>query len=201
VSKPEPDTDALLIQAAEGDANARDRLLARHRRRLHDVVALRLDRRLRARVDPSDVVQEAMVEAVSKLTTYLQNRPLPFFLWLRQLALEHLIAQHRLHIKALKRSVDREVPAQEDSLLELIDRLVAQESSPSERLQQEERRQQVRAALDRLSQRDREVLALRHLEQLSVAEAAAVLGISEGAFKVRHCRALQRLGLQLGGEP
>src|SRR5438874_11870195 len=100
-----PDTDALLAQAAAGDADARGRLLGRHRERLARMVACRLDRRLLARIDPSDVVQEVLVEADRKLERYLSDRPLPFYPWLRQLAWEHLVTLHRRHVRAQKRSV------------------------------------------------------------------------------------------------
>src|SRR5262245_42620975 len=104
------DTDALLAAAAGGDADARGRLLARHRDRLARMVACRLDRRLAARVDPSDVVQEVLAEADRKLDRYLRDRPLPFYPWLRQLAWEQLATLHRRHVRAGKRSVRREQP-------------------------------------------------------------------------------------------
>src|SRR5947209_378094 len=105
---PKEDTEDLLRRAAAGEIAARERLLARHRDRLRQAVALRLDRRLAARVDPSDVVQEAMADAAHKFSDYLRRRPLPFYPWLRQLALERLIELHRRHIQAQKRSVMRE---------------------------------------------------------------------------------------------
>ncbi len=192
-----PDTDELLNRTARGDAAARDELLVRHRQRLRQAVAYRLDRRLAARVDPSDVVQEALAEASRRLPEYLRRRPLPFYPWLRQMALERLAALHRRHVQAQRRSVRREeagLPALPDeSAQELAERLAASASSPSQRLVRNEARERVRAALGRLAPADREVLELRHLEQLSVAETAAVLGVSAGAAKTRHLRALQRL--------
>src|SRR4051794_8445239 len=95
-----PDTDQLLRQAAAGDESARGRLLDRHRDRLKRMVAVRSDPRLAARVDPSDVVQEALTEAAGKLDRYLSARPLPFYPWLRQLALERLAALRRRHVGA-----------------------------------------------------------------------------------------------------
>jgi RNA polymerase sigma-70 factor, ECF subfamily len=103
-----PDTDQLLQQASEGDPRARGQLLDRHRSRLRDLIALRLDRRLAARVDPSDVVQETLAEAAARLSAYLRKRPMPFYPWLRQLALDRIGEMHRLHIKVHKRSVERE---------------------------------------------------------------------------------------------
>lgn len=200
------DTDELLRGAAGGDGAARQRLLARHRARLHRMVELRLDRRLRARIDPSDVVQEVLAEADGALGEYLARRPVPFYPWLRQLAWDRLVALHRRHVAAQRRSVTREANGDPvgDSTPELADRLVDAHSSPSRRVLREELRGRVRAALDRLAERDREVLVLRHLEQLSTAETAAVLGVTEGAVKLRHLRALDRLRTVLepefGGE-
>jgi RNA polymerase sigma-70 factor (ECF subfamily) len=196
-----PDTDALLADAAGGDADARGRLLARHRERLARMVACRLDRRLAARVDPSDVVQEVLADADRKLDRYLGERPLPFYPWLRQLAWEHLATLHRRHVKAKKRSVRREEPGvlalPEESAALLAERLVTSATSPTQVAVREELRQRVRLALAALPERDREVLVLRHLEQLSVAQTAEVMGVSEGAVKVRHLRALERIRVVL----
>jgi RNA polymerase sigma-70 factor (ECF subfamily) len=198
-----PDTEELLRQASQGDADARGRLLARHRSRLRKMVAWRLDRRLAARVDPSDIVQEVLAEADRKLERYLREPPLPFLPWLRQLAWEHLTTLHRRHVRAQKRSVRREEPGvlalPDESAAELAGRLVDSASSPTQHVVRQELRQRVRAALAQLPERDREVLVLRHLEELSVADTAAVLGINPGAAKVRHLRALQRLRALLDG--
>jgi RNA polymerase sigma-70 factor (ECF subfamily) len=192
----DPDTDELVESAGRGDASARQQLLARHRQRLRQMVALRMDRRLAARVDPSDVVQEALAEAAGRLSDYLRRRPVPFYPWLRQLAWEKLIEQHRRHVHAKRRSVTREdarsLDLPDESVLVLAGRLLARGSSPSQHALREEVRERVRAALLQLNARDREVVILRHLEHLTVREIAAVLGISEGAVKVRQLRALER---------
>ncbi len=193
----EPDTEQLLDLVGQGDRVARDRLLGRHRQRLRNLIALHLDPRIAARIDPSDVVQESLVEANRRLGDYLRDRPLPFYPWLRRLALQRLTDLHRLHLRSKKRSVGREearLPLlSDDSVQQLARQLVARGSSPSAGLQRQDLRERLRIALARLAERDREVLILRHLEQLSVKEIAAVLGISEGAVKVRHVRALERL--------
>jgi RNA polymerase sigma-70 factor (ECF subfamily) len=193
----ELDTEQLLDLAGQGDREARDRLLDRHRRRLRNMIALRIDSRLAARIDPSDVVQESLAEAAGKLSEYIRARPLPFYPWLRELALRRLIALYRQHVRSQKRSVRREEARltflTDDSVRDLAQRLAARGSSPSGRLKRQEVQERMRATLARLAERDREVLVLRHLEQLSTKEIAAVLGITEGAVKVRHLRALERL--------
>jgi RNA polymerase sigma-70 factor (ECF subfamily) len=199
-----PDTDQLLDRAGHGDGAARQQLLARHRQRLRKMIALRLDRRLAARVDPSDVVQEALAEADRKLAGYLRERPLPFYPWLRQIAAERLAKLHRRHLHAGKRNARREEPGvlnlPDESALQLAGRLIAPESSPSKHLLREELRQRVQEALARLGERDRDVLVLRYLEQLSTKQTAEVLGITEGAVKTRHLRALERLRGLLGDD-
>jgi len=192
-----PDTDELLRRTSHGSAAARDQLLMRHRNRLRKLIAYHMDRRLAARVDPSDVVQDVLIEAARKLPEFMEERPLPFYPWLRQIACDRLIELHRQHVQAQKRSVRREEPGAlalpDESLAELASRLVTSATSPSQRLLRKEIQERIRAALKRLPGRDREVLEIRHLEQLSVAETAAVLGISQAAVKTRHLRALQRL--------
>jgi RNA polymerase sigma-70 factor (ECF subfamily) len=198
----EPDTEHLLALIVEGDCEARNRLLDRHRQRLRDLIQLRLDRRLAARVDPSDVVQESLAEADRRLPNYLRDRPMLFYPWLRALALQRLTDLHRQHVRSLKRSVCREVVRlpflTDNSLRDLARRMTGPECSPSAGLERREALERMRAALAGLPERDREVLLLRHLEQLSVREMASVLGVSEGAVKVRHVRALWRLRQTLG---
>jgi RNA polymerase sigma-70 factor (ECF subfamily) len=197
-----PDTEELLERAASGDPQARQLLLARHRQRLQRMVAVHLDRRLAARLDPSDVVQEALAAAAHQLDNYLRDRPLPFYPWLRRLAWERLVKLHRRHIDAGRRSVTREEspPLPDDSALELADRLLTAESGPAEAALREELRQRVRAALAQLTAGDREVLVLRFLERLATADVAVVLGLTPGAVKLRQMRALERLRCRLGDD-
>ncbi len=205
---PAPDTDELLDRTAAGDDRARGLLLERHRQRLRRMVAVRMDPRLAGRADPSDVVQEALAEAAGKLEGYLRERPLPFYPWLRRIAFERLLNLERRHLHARRRSALREEPGglPEPSALELAERLCARGRSPSQLARLGELRERVRAALAALPERDREVLVLRYLESLSNRDAAAILGITEGALRVRHVRAIERLrGLLgedlLGGKP
>jgi RNA polymerase sigma-70 factor (ECF subfamily) len=193
----EPNTDQLLALAADGDESARGRLLDQHRQRLRSMVAIRMDPRLTARVDPSDLVQDTLTEAHRRLDEYLCDRPLPFYPWLRQLAFDRLIDLHRRHVRSSRRAVSREVPGEmqlsDGSVHELARRLHGSASSPSARLGRKESRARLRAALSELPDIDREVLVLRHLEELPSAEVAAVLGISGRAESMRHLRALERL--------
>lgn len=195
--------DDLLDRAGRGDARARDELFAQHRDRLRRLIAVRLNRRLSARLDPSDLVQDVLAEAHRQLAGYLRERPLPFYPWLRQIAWRRLIDIHRKHVLAGRRSVRREAaPALPDeSVAELADLLVGSRSTPSQQLMREELRARVRTALLELGERGREVLVMRYLEQLAMAEIAAVLGVGEGAVKVRHLRALRRLHAALQGGP
>jgi RNA polymerase sigma-70 factor, ECF subfamily len=193
----DPEVERLLEQAGRGEAEARQRLLARYRDRLKRMVALHFDRRLSARVDPSDVVQEALADADRRLAQYLRGRPLPFYPWLRQFAWDRLLDLRRRHLRAARRSVSREEtwsPSLADESADtLAGQLLASGTSPSSLLIRAELRERVREALARLDARDRMVLVLRHLEGLTTVEAAAVLGIGEEALKSRHRRALERL--------
>jgi RNA polymerase sigma-70 factor (ECF subfamily) len=201
MAPPQPDTEELVRRSAHGDAAARQELLARHRDRLRQMIGVRLDRRLLARLDPSDVVQEVLVEAHQKLDDYLRDRPLPFYPWLRQIAWQRLVKIHQHH-HARKRRVTREGPPvpllPDESAEELAERLAGSGTSPSGHALREEARRRVREALGGLGERDCEVLVLRYLEQMSLAEIAAVLGTSVGAVKSRHARALLRLQTLLG---
>jgi RNA polymerase sigma-70 factor, ECF subfamily len=191
------DTERLLEHAAAGDAVAIERLLERHRDRLRRMIALRLDARLSARVDASDVVQEALVDAAKKLADYARNRPLPFYPWLHRLAAERLAAVHRRHRRSSVRSVAREdadafaVP--DRSVRLMFNNLAADDTTPMAALLREERRQRVHAALQELPSIDREILIMHYLEGLSFPDVAAILDIGEGAAKMRHLRALRRI--------
>jgi RNA polymerase sigma-70 factor (ECF subfamily) len=194
----DPDDTSLLRRAARGDQAAWGALLARSRDRLKRMVALRLDRRLQGRVDASDIIQEAHLEATARLREYAQDPAMPWFVWLRFLVGQQLMTVHRRHLGAQARDAGREISIHQGALPEatsasLAARLLGRDTRASEALARAERKLRLEAALNRMDPLDREVLALRHFEQLSNAETAAVLGIHESAASKRYLRALKRI--------
>ena len=145
------DTDQVLRNAAGGDSAAVETLLGRHRERLQPMIAFRLDDRVAARVDASDVVQEALTDAARKLADYVRDRPLPFYPWLHRLAAERLAAVHRRHRRSKARSVTREEAdafAWPDNSAQLmVSNLVAKDAAPSDALRREEQRRHMQSAL------------------------------------------------------
>jgi RNA polymerase sigma-70 factor (ECF subfamily) len=194
-----PEIRALLERLGTGEAEAWDQLLGQHRDELWRQVDLRLDRRLRRRLDPSDVVQEAQLEAVRRLPDYLARRPMPFRLWLRQLAHERIIMAHRQHAGATCRSVGRDVPLRGPSSATLGQQVPARGSSPSQGPRRQELVGRVRQAVAELSEVDREMVLMRNFEQLTNQQAPAVLGIDPATASQRYGRALLRLRAILAG--
>jgi RNA polymerase sigma-70 factor (ECF subfamily) len=196
----------LLRRAAAGDQQAWAALLARHRDRLRRMVALRLDRRLQGRIDPSDVLQEAHLEAATHLTDYLRHPDMPFYLWLRGIAGNKLLELHRNHLGARMRDAGREVSLYRGSMPQtssaaLAAQLLGRDTRPSEAAVRAEMKVRLQEALNSMDPLDREVLALRHFEQLSNAETARVLGLDRSAASKRYVRALKRLKDILAGMP
>ncbi len=191
------DSDELLIRVREGDTSAVNALMELHRPRLKTLVIHRMDQRLASRVDPSDIVQEALADASQKLYQFVDGDNNLFYPWLRTIAVNRLVDAHRRHIQAQRRTVDREAHSianlSEHGQSALIARLAGSAESPSQQLARDEQRASVRTALSRLAEMDREVLILRFLEQLSTPEAAAIQGVSENTFAQRLLRALRRL--------
>jgi RNA polymerase sigma-70 factor (ECF subfamily) len=188
----------LLHRAAAGDPEAWRALLDRDRDRLRRMVALRMDRRLQGRIDPSDVIQEAHMEAISRLPEYLRESNLSFFLWLRLIVGQRLTLLHRRHLGALARNAGREIGLYDGALPEatsaaLAVRLLGHLTQPSAAAVRAERIIRIQTAPNTMDQLDREILALRHFEQLSNAEAAQSLGLSKSTASKRYVRALQRL--------
>jgi RNA polymerase sigma-70 factor (ECF subfamily) len=196
----------MIARAVAGDSEAWHHLVTEHRERLRRMVALRLDPRLRGRVDPSDIIQETLLEATRQLGDYQRDPPLPFYLWLRQLAGTRLAKAHRHHLGTHRRDVRREVvlPGSDVpgvSSAALAEHLASRDNRPSEAAAHAELRHQLETLLDQLDPMDREVLALRHFEQLHHAEAARVLGLTEAAASKRYLRALERLRERLASSP
>lgn len=195
------ETQRLLEQARAGTTGAVDRLLERHRAYVCRFVELRLDPQLRARVDPSDVVQEAQMEAVRRLDGYLGNAPMPFRLWLRQIAQDRLLMLRRHHRGARRRAVTREAALPDESSLAFARQLLAAGTSPSERLAASELAQRVRQAVAQLPEADREIVLLRNFEGLSNQEVAQLLNIQPATASQRYGRALLRLRKLLDETP
>jgi RNA polymerase sigma-70 factor (ECF subfamily) len=191
-------TCQLLERAGQGDRDAWSSLLARHCDRLRRMVALRLDQRLQGRIDPEDVLQDALIEAATHVSDYLQQRPMPFFLWLRGIVGNVLLATHRQHLGTKMRDAHREValyrgPLPEASSAAMAAHLLGKDTRPSEAVVRAERKILLQQALNTLDATDREILALRHFEQLTTAEAAEVLQINQAAAGKRYIRAMKRL--------
>jgi RNA polymerase sigma-70 factor, ECF subfamily len=181
-------------------------LLEQYRSRLRRMVALRLDPRLHGRIDPSDVIQDTYLEASARLAEYLRAPTMPFFLWLRFLAGQKLVTLHRHHLGRQMRDVGREVALYRGGLPEttsaaLAAQLLGHEARPSEAAIRAELKIRLQEALNSMDPLDREILALRHFEQLSLAETAQVLGLTESGACRRHLRALKRLKEILSGLP
>jgi RNA polymerase sigma-70 factor (ECF subfamily) len=192
------DASELLRRARQGDAQALGQLLVLHQERLRLMVRLRLDRRLQGRLDPSDVVQEAYVEAAERFEDYARDPDMPFFLWLRFLTAQKLLVLHRRHLGARARDAGREVSLDQGALPEassaaLAAQLVGQRTTPSQAAMRAEMQRRLQEALGDMDPLDREILALRHFEQLTNAESARVLGLRESAASMRYARALLRL--------
>jgi RNA polymerase sigma-70 factor (ECF subfamily) len=195
----EPDeVSGLIRRAAAGEEAALRELFCWHRDRLKRMVHLRLSRRLAGRVDDSDVLQEACLEAARRLEEYLREPKLPFFLWLRHLTALKLVEVHRRHLGTQLRDADREVTLHRGMLpladsVSLAAQLLGTLTTPSQAVIKAETRLLVQEALNSMDPIDREVLALKHFEQLSMAEIAEVLGLSKAGAGSRYLRAIKRL--------
>jgi RNA polymerase sigma-70 factor (ECF subfamily) len=199
-------TTRLIEQVIGGDDRAWETLLNQHRERLRRMIALRLHDSLQGRVDPSDIIQEASLDAVRRLPEYVRNPEVSFFLWLRFLTAQRLQEQHRRHLGARARDARREISLDQPlgpgtTSAALAAQLLGRLSSPSEAAIRHERRLRLQDALNALEPLDREVLALRHYEQLSNGETALLLGIDKSAASKRYARALIRLKQMLADLP
>lgn len=188
----------LLRLAAAGDQDALRTLFSNHRDRLKRMVHLRLSRRLAGRIDDSDVLQEAALEVARRLAEYQRNPSLPFFLWLRNMTAMKLAEIHRRHLGTQLRDAHREVTLHRGGLpmadsVSLAAQLLGTLTTPSQAAIKAETRLLVQEALNGMDPLDREVLALKHFEQLSTSEIAEVLGLSKAGAGSRYLRAIKRL--------
>jgi RNA polymerase sigma-70 factor (ECF subfamily) len=189
----------LLLRVRQGDASAFEELLDMHRDRLIRMAEARMSPQLLRRVDAADVVQEALISATGRLDDFLARQDVPFFVWLRWSVRDRLIDLHRQHLKSQKRDANREVviasAITDASSMALTGVLIGRLTSPSQAAVREEVRTAIRAGLDTLSDIDREILLLRHFEQLSLEDCAQVLQMSKSGANKRHLNALRALRL------
>jgi len=198
-------TKELLAQAKDGDDSAVNQLMDRHRNSLRQLIRLRLDAKIQRRVDVSDVVQDVLVEANRRLNKFIENPIMPFHLWLRQIAKDRIIDAHRRHRVSAKRSVDREqgmaIPrGQGHSSIQLASMLGDDRLTPAAAALQKEMAAKVEAAISRLSDKDCEIITMRHYEHLTNQEIGTILGLTEPAASMRYLRAVQRLKAMMQGE-
>jgi len=190
--------DLLIDRAATGDEAALAELFGRYRKRLRAMVRLRMDRRLQGRVDPSDVLQEAYLDVVQQFPSFQAKPEMPFYLWLRLTTGQRLMRLHRQHLGTAMRDAGREVSLHRGALpraskVSLAEQLLGRMTSASKAVERAEIQLQLQAALNGMDEMDREIIALRHFEELSNVEAAQVLGLEPSAASKRYIRALKRL--------
>jgi RNA polymerase sigma-70 factor (ECF subfamily) len=199
------DDQATLDDLRRGDTQALASLFSRHRDRLRRMVAIRLDARFRGRVSPSDVLQEAYLDALKRLPYFQADPDVPFFIWMRTVTMQRLIEVHRHHLGAKVRDAGREIPLVQGVAIEAssesMAELMGDFTSPSQAAERGEIKLRLLEALGRLDPIDREVLALRHFEELGNQEVAALLGIQPAAASKRYVRAIERLKNALEPSP
>lgn len=191
-------TETLLGAAREGDSDAINRLLEKHRAPIRRLVELRLDRKVQQRVDVSDVVQDVMIEASGRLNKYLSDPSMAFHLWLRQIAWDRIIDTYRRHRVSAKRNMDREQPmaaaaSPDQSTMELAIQLCDPRLTPAAAATQREIAAKVEEAIEKMNDQDREIILMRHYEHLSNLEIAEVLDLNPPAASMRYLRAVRRL--------
>jgi RNA polymerase sigma-70 factor, ECF subfamily len=197
LSEPPDDVQKLVERLKRGDKEALGELFALHEERLRRLIELRLDGRLRGRLSQSDILQDTYIDAQKRLAHYLSKPDMPFHLWLRLVAGQRIVEVHRQHLAALKRDAGRETPlygsVPEASSVCLAGILFEQLETPSQVAMKRESLMQLEAALEGMDPIDREILALRHFEELSNDDVADVLNLQKSAASNRYVRALKRL--------
>lgn len=203
-----PDVDLSTLQGAGEDRAARQarlgELFEKHRGRLLKMIHLRMDPALKARLGASDVLQEAYLEIADRIDDYLDDPKMTFFLWIRFITAQRLLKLYRFHAGAKKRDMRRELHVApsvgpDATSIALVDHLVASGVTPSMVMAQGEMQGALLDALEGMEAIDREVLALRHFEELDNAEVARVLEIPPNTASKRYMRALERLAKVVKG--
>lgn len=200
------DEGELVERLRQGDDQALGELFSRFRERLWKLVNFRLSPRLSGRVDADDVLQESYLAAAERIRHFLDNPSISIFVWLRLIVLQTLTDVERRHLGARMRDANREVslqvqPAGQSTSFSLAAQLLGNLTSPSQAAIRAEQASQLEAAIDNMNPIDREVLALRHFEELTNQETAEVLEIEEKAASIRYVRALKRLKEILAERP
>jgi RNA polymerase sigma-70 factor, ECF subfamily len=200
------ETKVLIGRIKDGDERAMVELFARYRGRLRQMVKLRMDRRLQGRLDPSDVLQDAYMDVARRAGEYRANPTMPVFLWLRLLTGQKLMALHRKHLGAQMRDAGQEVSLHGGALppassISIAAMLLGRITSPTRAARRAEMQVRLQDVLNSMEPVDREVLTLRHFEELGNSEAAQVLGISKSAASSRYIRAVMRLKKELASMP
>jgi RNA polymerase sigma-70 factor, ECF subfamily len=195
--QPDEAVASLVERLKSGDHEALAALFSHYETRLRRLIELRLDGRLRNRLSQSDILQETYIDAQKRLEHFLARPEMPFHLWLRLIAGQRIVDLHRQHLAAHKRDAGKELPlygsAPQASSVFLAAHLFKQLESPSQIAVRREALGQLERALDEMDPIDREILALRHFEELSNDEVAEVLGLQKAAASNRYVRALKRL--------
>lgn len=187
------DEEELLQRASRADKAAFDQLFQRSAAALNKAISCQLSPQIRRRIDVNDVMQETYAVAFRRLPEFMENRPMAFWLWLRQLARDQVIMAHRKHVHAEKRSVQKEIKLPDASSFNLGKALVASTSSPSKRLRRKELVERVHEAIGSLKESEREIVTMVYFEGLTCAEIAQLLGIEAAAARQRFSRANRRL--------
>lgn len=198
------ETQELIIKAKRSPEEI-DQLLMRYQSALHRLVELRLDRKIRHRIDVSDILQETFLEANRRMQNYLEDQPLPLHLWLRQIAMDRVIDAHRRHRGSAMRSVDKEegmMPgnAWDQSTQHLVRQISDPQLTPATEAMQRELAKRVEDAISSLGDQDAEIILMRHYEHLTNQDVAITLGLTEPAASMRYLRALRKLKTILEGE-
>jgi RNA polymerase sigma-70 factor, ECF subfamily len=200
------ETPSLIRRLEAGDEKALGELFARYRDRLRRMVKLRMDRRLQGRLDASDVLQEAYLDVAKRAEEYRANPTLPPFLWLRLITGQRLMALHRKHLGAQMRNAGQEVSLHGGAIpaassISIAAMLLGRITSPTRAARRAEMQVRLQDILNTMDPVDREILTLRHFEELGNSETAQVLGISKSAASSCYIRAVMRLKKELAGMP